>query len=251
MPTPRRSLRALALALAASVLLVACGDDGDDGAAATSTTSSTAPDETSETSGPTSTVPASADAERKAQAEAAVLRLEDFPDGWEEHDPTAGLALELTWNDLLSCLGVPSGGQPLGIATSPTFLQGLATQARSTVEYLPEERVQAIGAALGGPDLDRCLGDAISADAVRSAPEGGVPGPVTVSVLDAPSLGQSTTARRMTFTMKVEDLEIPIVQDLVVVLDGDAVTRLVFLNPGGPFPPGLQRTLIEAVAGRA
>lgn len=243
----------MALALAACVLLVACGDDGDDGAATTTTTTgpSTTEEGTSETSGPTSTVPPSADPVRLAEAEAAVLRQEDFPDGWSEHDPTAGLALELTWNDLLSCLGVPAGDQALGIATSPTFLQGLATQARSTVEYLPEDRVQAIGAALAGADLDRCLSEAISADAVRSAPEGGVPGPVTVSALDVPALGQATTAKRMNFTMKVEDLEIPIFQDLVVVLDGDTVTRLVFLNPGGPFPPSLQRTLIETVVGRA
>ena len=250
MPTAPRSRRALACALAAFLLLAACGADDDEAASATTTTATA---EGEEAPAPSSTVPASADEAQRAKAEAAVLKLADFPDGWEEHDPTQGLALELTWNDLLACLMVDKAAdRPAGIAVSPTFLQGLGTQARSTVEYVSGERQQAIAAAFTSGDFDACAVEVFSEDARRSAPEGGVPGPLTVTPLDFPSLGMSTSARRIAFEMKVGDLPIPISQDLIVVFEeGGTVNRLSFLNPGGPFAPNLQRALVEAVVARS
>lgn len=249
MPISRHSRRAVAAVLAASLLLAACGDDDEEPSA---TTESSSPDETTDVStAPSSTVPASADPDQKAKAEAAVLKIEDFPAGWDEHDPTQGLAIELTWNDLLDCLGVDEAAdQPLGIAVSPTFLQGIGTQARSTVEYVSEERAQELAAALTSGDFNDCATEVFGEDAVRSAPEGGTPGPLTVAPLDFPSLGDSTSATRITFEMKVGDLPIPITQDLIVVFEGGTVSRLSFLNPGGPFAPNLQRTLVETVVNR-
>jgi hypothetical protein len=250
LPTPRPRRRSLAAVLAASPLLAACGDAEDEEAAGT--TPSTAAEETTDPStAPSSTVPASADPARKAKAEAAVLKKEDFPAGWDEHDPTQGLALELTWNDLLDCLGVEkSPDQPLGIAVSPTFLQGVGTQVRSTVEYVSEARSQELAAVLTSGDFVECATEVFTEDAARSAPEGGQPGPLTVAPLDFAPLGQSTSATRINFEMKVGDLPIPISQDLIVVFEGGTVSRFSFLNPGGPFAPNLQRTLVEAVVGR-
>lgn len=235
-----------------STLLVAgCGgdDDGTDAAGTTTTTTSTtAPAETT-TSEPGEQE--SSDPARAAQAEAAGLTLDDFPDGWEEHDPEAGLDLVVTWQDLIDCLGVDTTEPPLGIATSPTFLRGLGTQVRSTVEYRSEAQAQAIAAALEGPELERCATEAFAADVARSAPEGGVPGPVQVSPLEFAELGGSTVAIRANVTIDLEGLEVPIFQDLVVVFDGETVSRLVFLELGGEFPPELQRTLVETVVSRA
>jgi hypothetical protein len=91
----------------------------------------------------------------------------------------------------------------------------------------------------------------LPADVGRSAPEGGTPGPVEVSALELPDLGESTFASRVNVTIDLQGLKVPIFQDFVVVFDGEAVSRLVFLNPGGEFPPELQRTLVETVADRA
>ena len=184
-------------------------------------------------------------------AKAAVLQATDLPAGWREQDPDGGLFIEATWQDLTRCLGVESTGQPLGIATSPTYVRGLATQARSTVEYVPEQRAQAIAAALAGPEYKECATKAFAADAKRSAPEGGVPGPVEVTPLDVPALGKVTSASRINVTMNLEELKVPIFQDFLVVFDGELVTRLMFLNPGGPFPPELERSLAEKVVARA
>lgn len=161
--------RALGFLLVSTLLLAGCGE-GDDGSEDAGTTT-TAATETTEATEATETTPPpdgsgssdrqSTDPAKAEQAEAAVLRMEDFPEGWGEQDPEAGLDLEETWHDLTSCLGVDGTEQPFGIATSPTFLRDLATQARSTVEYLPEPQAQEIAAALAGPEppavCHRCL----------------------------------------------------------------------------------------------
>ncbi len=243
--------RALTSLLISSLLLAACGGDGADEAG----TTTTAPPETTETTAPPTDEDSpgreSSDPAKAAQAEVAVLRMEDLPEGWDEQDPEAGLGLEATWEDLITCLGVEVADQPLGIATSPTFLRDLATQVRSTVEYLPEAQAQAIAAALDSPEFQQCATDAFAADAARSAPEGGSPGPVEVSPLEFPELGEETFAWRANVTIDLGGMEVPVFQDLVVVLDGEALTRLMFLNPGSEFPPELQRTLVETVVARA
>ncbi|MBW3548407.1 MAG: hypothetical protein KY452_09780 [Actinobacteria bacterium] len=246
--------RALGFLLIATVLVAGCGE-GDDGAEGAGTTTTTAARGTTETTAPASGDEAadrqSTDPERAAQAEAAILRMEDLPEGWREQPPEEGLELEATWQDLTSCLGVEGPEQPLGIATSPTFVRDLATQVRSTVEYMPEAQAQELAAALAGPEFQQCATEAFEEDAVRSAPEGGVPGPVEVSPLEFPELGEQTLAWRVNVTIDLEGLEVPIFQDLVVVFDGEAASRLMFLNPGSEFPPELQRTLVETVVDRA
>lgn len=249
--------RALGFLLVCTLLLAGCGD-GDDGTEDAGTTTTTAASETTDTTD--TTAPASGDEavdrqstdpEKAAQAEAAVLRLEDFPDGWTEHAPEEGLDLEITWRDLTTCLGVEPPDQAIGIATSPTFLRGIGTQARSTVEYVTEAEAQEVAAALAGPAFDECATEAFAADVTRSAPEGGVPGPVEVSPLDPPELGEEAFAWRVNVTIDLDGLQVPVFQDLVVVFDGEAVSRFMFLNPGSEFPPELQRTLVETVVDRA
>ena len=241
-----RNARALGLVLVSVLLVAACGGDDDSKVAAgPSTSTSTASTTTSTTTGPASTDPA-----MRAKAEAAVLQAGDFPPGWETQPPEEGLDLEIVWRDLMDCTGVAAGQPSLGIATSPTFLRDLATQARSTVEYTTETSAQAIAAAVAGPTFTECAKTAFLEDAKRSAPDGGVPTPVEVAPLDFPVPGHTASAFRITNTMNLDDLPVPISQDFLVFFRGGTVTRLVFLNPGGPFPQDLERSLVEKVVGR-
>jgi hypothetical protein len=180
-----------------------------------------------------------------------VLRLEDFPPGWRKQEPDLGLALEPLWSDLARCLGLGQQGRTLAVATSPTWLRGLATQAVSTVEYVERDKAGAIAAALDSPERHRCTTEAFDADARRSGPEGGVPGPSSVTPLDFPNLGERVWASRVNVVFKLDELEVPVFQDFLVIFDGDAVTRFFFLNPGSPFPPELERTLVGKVVERA
>ena len=149
---------------------------------------STPPTSTPPTSTPaTSTSPAT-DPALAAKAKAAVLQPADFPSGWKPvpEEEGGGLNIERLWAELTRCLGVDTAGQRTAVATSPTFLRGLATQARSTVEFTSPAAAAAVTAALDGPKFQGCAKEAFEADVMRRAPEGGVPGPVAVAPLDAP-----------------------------------------------------------------
>src|SRR5206468_3982163 len=102
-----------------------------------------------------------------------------------------------------------------------------------------------------GPKFNECATTAFAADADRSKPEGATPGPVTVSPLEVTPRGQRTLAYRIELQMNLQDLPVPISQDFLIVFNGGTVIRLLFLNPGGPFPQNLENTLVDSVVGRA
>ena len=187
------------------------------------------------------------------KARAAVLQPSDFPPGFQPQAdaPGEGLDIERLWTELVECLAVASTAKGSGLATSPTFLRGLATQARATVEYVPDSTASALGAALGGPRFQTCAKEAFGADVKRSAPEGAVPGPVAVAAATAPPVAARIFSYRINVTLDLEGLKVPLFQDFVVVLDRGAVIRMLFLNPGSEFPPDLERSLIEKVVARA
>lgn len=253
--------RAVAALAASALLAAACGDENGE-EAAPSTTSSTAPASTTTTVAtttvattvPTTSTPAAAtDPALAARAEAAVLRAGDFPPDagrWEAEPPEQGVDLEIVWRDIVQCLAVDPG-PPLASATSPTFRRDLATQARSTVEHRSEQSARMLADALAGSRYPECARAAFAADAERSKPEGATPGPVQVSPLPVPQRGQRTVASRVTLTMNLDDLQVPIFQDLMVVFDAGKVIRLLFLNPGGAFPENLRASLTDKVLARA
>lgn len=239
----RRTHRAVPLMIAA-LLVGGCGGggDGDGGSGAAPPT----------TAAPVAAGPAPADSPQSVKARAATLQPADFPAGFQPQpeEPGQGLNIERLWEELTRCLGVDAAAQRTGIGVSPTFLRGLATQARSTVEYTSEATANAIAAALAGPKFQSCATDAFNADVKRSAPQGSVPGPVTVTPVVAPPLAQRISAVRVTVTINLDELKVPLFQDFLVAFERGAVIRLFFLNPGSEFPQDLERSLIQQVISR-
>jgi len=201
--------------------------------------------------GPTSSAPPTTDAAKAAKAQAAVLQKDDFPTGWTTQPPDQGLNIEMVWQELTGCVGVQNLRPPLAVATSPTWLQGLATQARATVEYTTEPSASAVATALGSSRFDKCATDAFAADVNRSKPEGSTAGSVQVAPRDYQQYGQKTLAWRINATVNLSDLQVPLFQDFVVIFNGGTVIRLFFLNPGSEFPQNLERSLVEKVVSRA
>ena len=201
----------------------------------------------------TAFTPTTSAAAMVAKAQAAVLQTSDFPPGFKPQPdaPGEGLDLERLWGELTGCLGVSNTAKGTAVATSPTFLRGLATQARATVEYVTDSTATAAAAALGGQKYQSCAKEAFGADVKRSAPAGAVPGPLAVASLDTPPVAARTFTSRITVTLDLEGLKVPLFQDFVVVFDRGAVIRMLFLNPGSEFPQDLERSLIEKVVARA
>lgn len=196
--------------------------------------------------------PTGADKAMVAKAVGAVLQPGDFPAGFkaQEEAPAQGLSLEALWNQLTACLGVADPAH-VGVATSPTFKQGLATQARSTVDYLSEPAAGALADALSGPKAQDCLTQSFVADLNRSKPEGSTAGQVKVTPRDGPQVGQKVLSWRVEATVHLDELVVPLFQDLFVVFNHGTVARIVFLSPGSEFPQDLERTLIGKVMARA
>ncbi|HUR23905.1 MAG TPA: hypothetical protein VMZ73_08555 [Acidimicrobiales bacterium] len=187
-----------------------------------------------------------------AKAQAAVLQTTDFPPGFQPQAdaPGEGLGIEQLWGELTACLGVSNTAKGTAAATSPTFLRGLATQARATVEYAPEPAAAALAAAMGGQKFQACAKETFGADVKRSAPQGAVPGPVAIAPLAAPPVGAKTFTYRVNVTLDLEGLKVPLFNDFIVVLERGAVIRMLFLNPGSEFPQDLERSLVEKVVAR-
>lgn len=236
-------------------ILIAAGcSSGGDGASNTtvpSVTTTTAPAETTTIPVTTaSTAAPVAGADLAAKAQAAIIQQADLPTGWKPvAEGDGGLNLELLWSELTKCLGV-TAATPTGTATSPTYIRGLATQVRSTVEYSTEASATAISDALSGSKFAACAKDAFQADVKRSAPEGGVPGPVTVASFAAPPAAPKAIAYRVTAEISLAELKVPITQDFFVIVQEGTVARMLFLNAGSEFPQDLEKSLIAKVVAR-
>lgn len=241
--------------------LLAAGCGGGDGGGSTTTvpapevtttvpaTTTAAPSTTA--AAVTSSTAAAAAANLGPKALAAIFQQADLPAGWKPVDPAdPQLNLETVWTELTKCLAVPAT-KPLGIATSPTYIRGLATQARSTVEYTTEAAATAFATALAAPKVQGCLTDAFNADVKRSAPEGGVPGPVAIASHNVGAVAPKTNAYRITAEISLSELKVPINQDFVVIFSGGTIIRALFLNPGSEFPQDLEKSLLQKVVSRA
>lgn len=241
--------------LLTAVFGAACGaSEVKTGALPTTTTTTVAPTTTVTTAPlPTTTTLLSTDPALAAKAKAAVLQPADFPTGFSPQPDEAGsgLGLEQLWSDLLRCLGVTASAPPAGIAVSPTFMRGLATQSRTTVEYTTVAVATAVTTALNGPKADVCLTEAFGADVVRSKPEGSTAGPASVAKQAVPQAGQQSMGWRVRADVHLDDLVVPLYQDFEVVVDRGTVIRAMFLNPGSEFPQDLEKSLVQKVVSRA
>ena len=230
-PQPRASLRRAVGALVVSALVTAACSSGGGGSASNSL---------------------GTDPTLVAKAQATTLQTADFAAGFEAQpdEPGQGLSIDLVWKELLQCLGVKRPA-PTGLGTSPTFLRGLATQGRSTVEYTSEKAAATLATALAGPKAPACLNKVFAADLDRSKPEGATPGPVTVTPRDIAPAGQKTMAWRINASVNLAELVVPLFQDFIVIFNGGTVVRMYFLNPGSEFPQDLERSLLDKVVARA
>jgi len=189
-----------------------------------------------------------------SKAKAATLQPTDFPAGFvpQPEEKGQGLGIDLVWSELTRCLGVEATTPPAGVGTSPTYKLGLATQGRSTVEYVGEPRAAALATAFAGPKAQQCLTQVFTADVDRSKPEGATPGAVSVMPRDAPvTSGQKAMAWRINASVHLAELTVPLFQDFMVIFDHGTVIRMFFLSPGSEFPQTLERSLVDTVAVRA
>ena len=257
----RSSSRAVSVALAATLLLAACGSEGSgtgavDGAPTDSTVDATLADATDETTPETTTVDttvettpdtstAMVEPEEAAQdvdadtagAEAALIVAADLPEGWNAA-PRESDAVSTLDGRLAECVGVDGDriSAADAAAASDRFVSpdgNLAVsqdigvraderEARSVVAFLVEPAVPACFEAAYGELAGEALGATVAEGATFGAP--------TVTRLQVGSVGDATQAIHVVVPVTGDPSVTAVTIDHVVVRSGRSLASLTFEN---------------------
>ncbi len=252
--------RALTVALAATVLIAACGSDDDTSADTTAGTTSapettvastspdttvaeTTPDTTTADTTPDTTAAPSQDVEAdSAAAEAALITLAELPDGWTD-GPAAGDAAGDVAARLAECVGVDSITSPDASAATGNFSNpdGSIVLSESVGVQATERDARMVVAGLTSPDVLDCLAGAylelgagaLSAGAVADGAEIGA---VVASRLPVGAAGDATQAIRVVVPASVDGVTELVTVDHVVARTGRSIAALTFEARGEPTP---------------
>ena len=257
------SARPVFVALAATLLIAACG--ADDGAAGTSadntvaeiivadtipgTTPETTPDTTdatTEDSTASTEAPARDVAADLAATQAAVLTLADFPEGWTDTPVEADAASDLDAR-LAECVGVDSVTSSDASATSGTFASSdgsLVVNQRVGVQAT-EQDARLVIASLTNPDVPGCVAAAytelgaaaLSAGAVA---DGAEIGEINASRLVVGAAGDATQAIRVVIPVTTGGTASLLTVDHVFARSGRSLASL-------SFEARLEATAIETI----
>lgn len=237
--SPRLSLRGrlapVLLVILAVLATGACGGgdgDGDDG--------------------PASPSEAGIDDDDKAQA--ANLRLTDFPPGWERQPAPLNPPDDPDDRRFSECMGRPPAPTlRTALADSDNFSTGELTRANSSAQVMRTEAIAVEDmAALRGDRAIPCLSERLRAELAGQSPAGGPPFALRVlDRLDYPTMGDETVAFRLTVDAPSVGAGTTLYVDQVFVRKGRMEVSTSFVDLGRPFPTELGETLVRKLADRA
>lgn len=242
----RTPTRTLAAALTGTLLIAACGSDGNDSTDATATTETettaadTTPETTSATTSETTEVATddTTTTEAPAQdveadtvaAEAALLTLAEFPDGWTEAPSDPSTDVE---DRLAECIGVDSLTSADASAASADFSSpdGNLVVAEHVGVNATERDARFVLAGITDPEVPACVAAAYTelgaaALGTGAVAEGTSIGEVTASRLAVGAAGDATQAIRV--EIPLADGSSTITVDHVVARSGRSIAALTF-----------------------
>ena len=264
----RSTFRVMSIALAATLLVAACGsDDSVSGAitptettaAAGTTVAESVPDTTVESSvAPTSEPEQAAhDVEADtAAAAAALLTVADLPEGWTEaatDDATAPLNARLA-----ECVGVDGDEISAAAATAaagPFASPAADASIRQHVGvFATEADARPVVAMTIEPAVPACFEEAYAELAgealVGAAAEGSTFGAPSVTRLQISPAGDSTQALRVTVPVTGDPAVTQVTVDHVIVRSGRSVATITFANSTEPTPAESIDAITAVVAER-
>ncbi len=229
--------------VAAALLIAGCGSShkSSDTAAHTSTpTSATTPTATAETR---PELPAD-----HAIAAGALLRLPDFPTGWQQQAQSGG-------KSSLTCPAIESARAAVsGRAPSPQFSKGSDDYVDDVAYVYPSvSAAQASFARLSGPSARLCIGKAFGtqlAKAAASTPGKVTFGQPTTGVVSIPAFGDESAAGRITIPYTASGLKLDALIDLVFVRVDRGIQVLLFIGSSGALDSALESNLTRTAADR-
>ena len=187
----------------------------------------------------------SAIAADKRIASSAVLRLTDFPAGWEESDkpPSTGHA---------NCAGVAGAkGATTARDVSRTFTMGENEEAESAV-YVYSDTATATRwfAQLTNSTTRICLGEEFGKHAARNAKTGVTIGQVSTGSLSIEPVGDERAAGRLTIPVTEGSTTVNVIADLIFVRVERGIAIVPLLGSPTPFDETLGPKLVHDVVNR-
>jgi hypothetical protein len=199
----------------------------------------------------------------QAAAQAAALKLSDFPSGWTsqpQSDDTENSTLQAR---LANCLGVSEAQftSPPAHYQSPDFSDSNDNTASSEVGYRATAAEQApVFALFASPKTPGCFSEAVTAAVNQEAkhpsdPNNTLPpnlkfGTATVSPMSFPSYGDKSLAYRVKVPITYQGLSIDAYVDLVVAIKGRADVLMDFEATSNPFPTDQEQHYTGLVVSR-
>jgi hypothetical protein len=226
--------------VAAALLIAGCGSSHKSSDTAAHASTPTGPTATAETR---PEVPAD-----HAIAAAALLRLPDFPTGWQQQDQSGG-------KSSLTCPAIATARASVsGRATSPQFAKGSDDFVDDAAYVYPSvSAAQASFARLSGPSARLCIGKAFGTQLAKAAASttGKVTfGQPTTAVLSIPSVGEQSAAGRITIPYAASGLNLDAVIDLGFVRVDRGIQVLLFIGSSGAPDAALESNLTGTAADR-
>lgn len=253
----RSTFRVASIALAATLLVAACGsEESGSGAGAPTDTTDTidapgttelesTPDTTTETSAAPTSEPVEAGQDVEADtaaAEAALLTVADLPEGWVEAAPNdAAAPLNAR---LAECVGVDGDEISTAEATAAagpfTSPAADASVGQHVGVLATEAEARKVVALTVEPGVLVCFADAyaeLAADAlVGTAVDGSTFGAATATRLQVGSAGDATQAIRVTVPVTGDPAVAAVTVDHVIVRSGRSLATITFANSTAATP---------------
>jgi hypothetical protein len=265
----RSPLRVASVALAATLIIAACGSDDSGSSTGTptetieavdTTVAATMPDTTTaDTTAPETSAPEQAGQDVEADtaaAEAALLTVADLPEGWTEA-PHEGDASALDAR-LAECVGVDGDRITAADATAQGALfaspEGALSLTQDIGVFATERDARTVVAFTAEPGVPTCFAEAYGELAVdvfaATLAEGAELGAPTATRLQVGSVGDATQAVRVVVPVTGDPAVVEITIDHVVVRGGRALAGLTFENRAEATPVETIDAVTAAVATR-
>jgi hypothetical protein len=193
-------------------------------------------------------------ADDKKLADAAVLKLADFPSGWTEGPPPDDT--DEADDPFTKCLGSEAkqlDANTSGEAESAEFSRGEGTTANSFVAVLKsEDNAKSAIDIMRSQKLKDCFNDSVGEEieASAGAEEGVTIGDISLKESSFAKVGDEATALQLSVPISAEAIEITFYADVVFFREGRSIGGLFLGNLESPFPSAEAESLAKKMQAR-
>jgi hypothetical protein len=202
--------------------------------------------------------------EEQAAAEAALLVLTDFPEGWSEEVEEEPTEQELAYREAVANCAGGTGTDLLDLggvhAQTGDFVGPAEQGVEQSVEIVDPTVAEDFMQQFGDPEVEACFAEAIRTfvienfenppDSSDSLPARIVVGEITLEPLELAPVADEAIGYRVTVLLSVSGVAVDSYIDIVAVRVGGSLTGITFQSVFEPFPGDERENLLTVAAGR-